>query len=109
MSFFFFWCVFGRGATDVWTIDKIDEYSTYDPLAKNSLSLDELKTKADNSVRKYSGENESGRGGRGRRDDRGRGGGRGGGGFNRERDNDRGDKDRGSSSSWKKDRIDILA
>lgn len=97
------------------TLDRhsIDEYDTIDPLAKNTLSLEELKTKSDNSGgRKYAGERIGG-GSRG-----GGGGGGGGGGERRggERregregrgqfgEGERGPVGRSQTSSWKSDRI----
>jgi hypothetical protein len=78
----------------------IDEYSTFDPLSKNSLSLDELKAKADNSSRKYpnankeegSRDNRRNEGGdRNRRDDR--------------RDDRGGGGGRSNQTSWKNDRM----
>lgn len=114
--------------------DTIDEYVSIDPLSKNTLSLDELKVKSDNSGRKYPTAKEdgdrrgggSGRGGGGAnrggggfrdrgRDERGDRGGGFGGGDRRERNTQFGDDDRGpagrstSGASWKTDRVNDLA
>ncbi|KAI5475741.1 Peptidyl-prolyl cis-trans isomerase, cyclophilin-type [Pseudohyphozyma bogoriensis] len=52
------------------TLDRhsIDEYSVHDPLAKTNMSLEEMKSKADNATRKYAGERERGERGEDRRD-----------------------------------------
>ncbi|BGP36496.1 Peptidyl-prolyl isomerase cwc27 [Rhodotorula kratochvilovae] len=57
-----------------------DEYELVDPLAKNALTLDEIRAKADAGRRRYPGERDSGRG-----EGTSRGGGGGSGGGGRER------------------------
>ncbi|KAM0755514.1 cyclophilin-like protein [Meredithblackwellia eburnea MCA 4105] len=54
------------------TLDRhtVDEYATYDPLSKNTLSLDEMRQKAD-SGRKYAGEKTNDRKGQSGSDRRG--------------------------------------
>ena len=63
--------------------DTADEYELVDPLAKNALTLDEIRAKADSGRRRYPGERDEGRG-RGEGSSS-RGGGGGGGGGGRER------------------------
>ncbi|GAA5945042.1 hypothetical protein JCM3775_004268 [Rhodotorula graminis] len=101
-----------------------DEYELVDPLAKNALTLDEIRAKADSGRRRYPaesrGEGSSSRGGGGggggggreRYDAGGRGGGeRYGGGGGRDRPGDggfggsRGDRARGD---WKQDRVSTM-
>ncbi|GAA6059868.1 hypothetical protein JCM10212_007073 [Sporobolomyces blumeae] len=99
------------------TLDQhnIDEYAVVDPLAKETRTLEEMKTRAGNSSsRRYAGEErgsdrrDGGRGGDRRRyDESSRGGGsRYQGGRDRERFEDRRrDEGRGFGGDWKKDRV----
>lgn len=105
-----------------------DEYAVVDPLAKNSMTLEEMRGKADNrGQRRYAGEDRgepraSGSGGRDRDRDRRRDGGRSaggnGGGYGGDRDRRRDDpySSRGGREEradrpevrgdWKRDRMD---
>ncbi|GAA5878197.1 hypothetical protein JCM3774_005839 [Rhodotorula dairenensis] len=109
-------------------LHQADEYSVVDPLAKNSLTLEEMRGKADNrGERKYAGDRRSGGGGddrdrdrdrdrrgdRRERDDRragpsgsgSRGGGGGGGEDRYQRDQRGGDRPE-VRGNWKQDRVD---
>jgi len=105
--------------------DTADEYELVDPLAKNALTLDEIRAKADSGRRRYPGERDEGRargegsssrggggGGRERYDGAGRGGGEryggggaGGGGRDGGFGGSRGERAQGN---WKQDRVSTM-
>ncbi|GAA5903320.1 hypothetical protein JCM8208_002273 [Rhodotorula glutinis] len=112
-----------------------DEYELVDPLAKNALTLDEIRAKADSGRRRYPGERDEGRGGGGggrgegsssrgggggaggreRYEGAGRGGGEryggGGGGGGRDRHGDGGfggSRGERAQGNWKQDRVSTM-
>lgn len=123
-SFPFFPCFIVRSHPCALGTDSIDEYAVVDPLAKNSLTLDEMRGKDQAQRRRYPGEPDRDRGegssrGGGRDDRRGGGGGReryeggsarygggGGGGYGRDGRDSRGG-DRGSGYGQREDRPEV--